>query len=60
LAYVEPAAVGDTLPKMPLFLAPGVHVRVPLEEAYCAAWDASREEMRIAVETGALPEEEGA
>ncbi len=58
LAYVEPVAVGDTLPDMPLFLAPGVHVRVPLEATYRAAWDASPEEMRIAVETGVMPETE--
>src|SRR5262249_32845855 len=31
VAYVEPVAVGDKLPDMPLFLAPEVHVRVPLE-----------------------------
>lgn len=38
-AYVEPLAVGDLLPRMPLFLEPGVHVLVPLEESYAAAWD---------------------
>ncbi len=58
LAYVEPVAVGDPLPNMPLFVAPGVHVRVPLEATYDAAWDASPEEMRIAVETGVMPESE--
>src|SRR5207249_422851 len=30
-AYVEPVAVGDLLPEMPLFLAPGWYVPVPLE-----------------------------
>ena len=30
-AYVEPVAVGDGLPDMPLFLEPGAHVSVPLE-----------------------------
>src|SRR5437764_14640706 len=29
-AYVEPVAVGDVLPDMPLFLVPGGHVLVPL------------------------------
>ncbi|HJT77704.1 MAG TPA: DUF4058 family protein [Gemmataceae bacterium] len=58
LAYVEPVAVGDPLPTMPLFVAPGVHVRVPLEATYDAAWDASPEEMRTAVETGVMPEAE--
>ena len=30
-AYMEPVAVGDGLPDMPLFLEPGSHVSVPLE-----------------------------
>jgi hypothetical protein len=38
-AYVEPVAVGDVLPDMPLFLAPGGHVQVPLEKTYLAAWE---------------------
>jgi hypothetical protein len=36
-AFVEPIAVGDTLPPMPLFLAPGSHVLLPLEESYMSA-----------------------
>ncbi|HEV3448555.1 MAG TPA: DUF4058 domain-containing protein [Gemmataceae bacterium] len=56
VAYIEPIAVGDELPEMPLFLANGVHIRVPLEVTYCSAWNASPEEMRIAVDTGELPE----
>jgi len=55
-AYVEPIAVGDLLPAMPLFLAEGVHVRVPLESTYMSTWEASPEEMRKAVETGIMPE----
>src|SRR5206468_8463023 len=55
-AYVEPVAVGDALPDMPLFLTYYLHVMVPLEPTYQATWDASPEEMRIAVETGHLPE----
>jgi hypothetical protein len=39
-AYVEPVAVGDRLLEMPLFLRPGRHVVVPLEETYEAAWRA--------------------
>jgi hypothetical protein len=38
-AYVEPVAVGDVLPDMPLFLVPGGHVLVPLEKTYLAAWE---------------------
>ena len=56
IAYVEPIAVGDRLPAMPLFLAQGMHIRVPLEPTYMSTWDASPEEMRIAVETGVMPE----
>jgi hypothetical protein len=39
IAYVEPVAVGDTLPDMPLFLAPELHVRTPLEATYQATWN---------------------
>jgi hypothetical protein len=39
-AHVEPAAVGDTLAPMPLFLQPGAYVLVPLEATYEAAWRA--------------------
>ena len=55
-AYVEPVAVGDRLPAMPLFLFQGERILVPLEPTYMSAWDASPEEMRIAVETGVMPE----
>ncbi|MBY0527774.1 MAG: hypothetical protein K2R98_30530 [Gemmataceae bacterium] len=58
-AYVEPVAVGDRLPDMPLFLSQALHVMVPLEPTYLAAWDAAPEELRRAVETGVLPEPEG-
>jgi hypothetical protein len=37
-AYVQPLAVGDVLIDMPLFLAPGWYVPVPLEGTYQAAW----------------------
>ena len=38
-AYIETVAVGDALPDIPLFLAPGLYVLVPLEATYQAAWD---------------------
>lgn len=38
-AYVEPVAVGDLLIDMPLFLQPGGHVAVPLEETYRVAFE---------------------
>jgi len=37
-AYIDPVAVGDTLPDMPLFLGPEAYVNVPLEASYQAAW----------------------
>lgn len=37
-AYVEPIAVNDLLPAMPLFLEPNHHVLVPLEEFYQTAF----------------------
>ncbi len=45
LAYVEPLAVGDPLPEMPLFLQPGICIPCPLEESYMATWDALPEEL---------------
>jgi hypothetical protein len=55
-AYIEPVAVGDTMREMPLFLTNDLHVFVPLESTYQATWDASPEELRVAVETGVMPE----
>jgi len=37
-AYVEPMAVGDVLPEMPLFLDEGHYVNMPLEATYMAAF----------------------
>ena len=39
-AFIEPVAVGDTLPEMPLFLTPEVYVSMPLETTYQSAWGA--------------------
>ncbi|HEX8202009.1 MAG TPA: hypothetical protein VF590_16155 [Isosphaeraceae bacterium] len=39
MAYVEPVAVGDVLPEMPLFLKPGFYVPAPLEATYRTTWD---------------------
>jgi hypothetical protein len=38
VAYVEPVAVGDALPDMPIFLKPDFYVPAPLEETYAATW----------------------
>jgi hypothetical protein len=37
-AYIEPVAVGDVLPDMPLYLAPNDWVKVPLEATYQTAF----------------------
>ncbi len=39
-AFVEPVAVGSTLPDMPLFVTPGLYVPLPLEATYRSAWEA--------------------
>jgi hypothetical protein len=55
-AYIEPVAVGDELPDMPLFLAADFHITVPVASTYQATWNASPDDMRTAVETGVMPE----
>lgn len=52
MAYVEPVAVGDSLPDMPLFLAPATHIPVPLEETYNRTFSLCPEPMREMVERG--------
>jgi hypothetical protein len=37
-AYIEPIAVGDDLPDMPLFLRPQFYVAAPLETTYQETW----------------------
>lgn len=37
-AYVEPVAVGDELPELPIFLTGDDYIPAPLEETYRAAW----------------------
>lgn len=37
-AFVEPVAVGEALPEMPLFLEPDLYINLPLEESYQTAF----------------------
>jgi hypothetical protein len=37
-AYIEPVAVGDTLPEMALFVEPNEAILVPLEATYQASY----------------------
>jgi hypothetical protein len=39
VAYVEPVAVGDPLPDMPVFLTADRYVPCPLEATYQTAWE---------------------
>ncbi len=49
-AYVEPVAVGDAIPDMPLFLKPGGHVLVPLDQTYLKAWEGVPVRWRTVIE----------
>ena len=37
-AFIQPAAVGEPLPIMPLFLEPGSYINLPLEPSYQSAY----------------------
>ena len=39
VAYVEPIAVGEALPDMPIFLKPDFYLLAPLEETYRTTWN---------------------
>ncbi len=54
-AYVEPIAVGDRLPDMPLFLDQDVYVAVPLEETYQTTWNVLPAELRRLLEPPNVP-----
>jgi hypothetical protein len=49
-AFVEPVAVGDPLPNMPLFLTPYEYAPVPLEATYQAAFEGVPDFWRKALE----------
>jgi hypothetical protein len=50
--YLEPFAVGIKVPTMPVFLIPGGHIEVPLEETYNAAFEAVPARWRDVVAAG--------
>ena len=50
-AYVEPVAVGDRLPDMPLFLYGDTYIPAPLEETYQTTWNVLPVELRNLLET---------
>ena len=45
-AHIEPVAVGDVMPDMPLYLDRDLYVPVPLEATYQATWDVCPEPIR--------------
>lgn len=45
-AYVEPVAVGDRLPDMPIYLEEDFYVNVPLEATYQTTWNVLPKEIR--------------
>lgn len=49
-AFVEPLAVGDPIPDMPLFLTPDFYVQTPLEVTYQSAWQTMPEFWRDALD----------
>ncbi len=49
-SYVEPIAVGDPLPEMPLFLEDDFGINVPLEETYQTTWNVLPSEIRRLLE----------
>ena len=53
VAWIEPVAVGDALPDMPLFLIDELNVPVPLEATYESTWNAIPHAIRSAVQSNA-------
>jgi len=50
-AYVEPVAVGDALPDMPVFLDSDTYILAPLEMTYLATWATCPEPLRELIST---------
>jgi len=46
VAYIEPLAVGDPIPELPLYYAHEKYVNVPLDSSYAAAWKSSGKRLR--------------
>ena len=49
-AYIEPAAVGDAMPDMPLYIARDWYLHVPIEQTYMATWTLTPEPIRELLE----------
>jgi hypothetical protein len=55
-AYIEPVAVGDVLPDMPLFLKPEFYVPVLLEATYQTTWSVFPTALKPLLEPGQAAE----
>lgn len=51
VAYVEPVAVGDALPDMPIFLLENTYVPAPLEATYQTTWNVFPRALKPLLET---------
>ncbi len=49
-AYIEPIAVGDSLPEMPLYLEPDSYIPIPLESTYSSAFAAMPKRWRTVLD----------
>jgi hypothetical protein len=49
VAYVDNVAVGDALPDVALFLAPGWYINIPLEVTYNRSWEETPQPIRALV-----------
>ncbi len=58
-AYVEPVAVGDELPSLPIFLAEGLYVPAPLEPTYRTSWAVFPADFKGLLEPPSAPAEPG-
>jgi hypothetical protein len=52
VAHVEPVAVGDAMPDMPLFLSPDAYILVPLETTYSSTWGMCPAPIRELIQPG--------
>jgi hypothetical protein len=55
VAYVEPVAVGEPLPDMPIFLTADHYVPCPLEATYQTAWEQIPSPLRAPLESPPTP-----
>ena len=54
-AYVDPLAVGDSLPALPIFLSDERYVPAPLEESYETTWRVSPRSLKTELSNSPAP-----